>query len=141
MKCFVIPQSECVAIVINAYYSSVLIVIFIYSTLQNNQEHLSRDPPPYEDPNPEAQQPLPPPIVEEDYSGKEFPIKVLGTLDEQLNRPKWVVPVRPGDELEKLLKFSIVMCREGKPSHILYIWHWLSTLPSCCMFMYISYCV
>ncbi len=51
--------------------------------------------------------------MEEDFSGKDFPLETLNSLDEQLNRPKWVVPVRPGDELEKLIKFSIVMCREG----------------------------
>lgn len=44
---------------------------------------------------------------------EDFPIKSLNSLDEQLNRPKWVVPVRPDDELEKLLKASIKLCREG----------------------------
>ena len=76
---------------------------------QNNNE-----PPPLEDPpSYEGHTPAPEPPSEENYSGQEFPVKVLTSLDEQLNRPKWVVPVRPGDELEKLLKFSIVMCREG----------------------------
>ena len=45
-------------------------------------------------------------------------MEVLASLDEQLNRPKWVVPVRPGDELEKLLRMSIVMCKEGTASFV-----------------------
>ncbi len=45
--------------------------------------------------------------------GEDFPLENLQRLDEQLNRPKWVVPVRPDDDLEKLLKASIRLCREG----------------------------
>lgn len=57
----------------------------------------------------------PPPSTEEVVPGTEedFPVQSLNALDEQLNRPKWVVPVRPGDELERLLKASIKLCREG----------------------------
>ncbi len=46
-------------------------------------------------------------------SGEEFPLDHLLRLDEQLNRPKWVVPVRPDDDLERLLRASIRLCREG----------------------------
>lgn len=45
--------------------------------------------------------------------GSEFPVERLAKLDEQLSRPKWVVPVRPGDELEILLRSSIKLCKEG----------------------------
>lgn len=53
----------------------------------------------------------PPPEIE---LGAEFPLDRLSKLDEQLNRPKWVVPVRPGDDLEMLLRHSIKLCKEGK---------------------------
>ncbi|XP_064393950.1 probable ubiquitin carboxyl-terminal hydrolase FAF-X [Halichondria panicea] len=82
---------------------------------QDLESSNNNEPPPLEDPpSYEGHTPAPEPPSEENYSGQEFPVKVLTSLDEQLNRPKWVVPVRPGDELEKLLKFSIVMCREGR---------------------------
>ena len=41
----------------------------------------------------------------------------LARLDEQLGRPKWVVPVRPDDDLERLLKASIKLCKQG--AHVL----------------------
>ena len=50
----------------------------------------------------------PPPAVE------DFPVSNLTRLDEQLGRPKWVVPVRPDDDLERLLLASIKLCREGE---------------------------
>ena len=55
-----------------------------------------------------------PSAVEVTSSEEDFPIQSLNALDEQLNRPKWVVPVRPDDELEKLLKASIRLCRKGE---------------------------
>lgn len=53
----------------------------------------------------------PPPEIE---LGDGFPVDRLSKLDEQLSRPKWVVPVRPGDDLEMLLRYSIKLCREGE---------------------------
>jgi hypothetical protein len=53
----------------------------------------------------------PPPQIE---LGDEFPVDRLTKLDEQLSRPKWVVPVRPGDDLEMLLRHSIKLCNEGE---------------------------
>ena len=44
----------------------------------------------------------------------EFPLNSLARLDEQLSRPKWVVPVRAGDDLEILLKAAIKMCKAGE---------------------------
>ncbi|XP_060591415.1 probable ubiquitin carboxyl-terminal hydrolase FAF-X, partial [Ruditapes philippinarum] len=43
----------------------------------------------------------------------DFPIQELTRLDEMINRPRWVVPVLPGGELELLLNASIKLCREG----------------------------
>ena len=42
-----------------------------------------------------------------------FPLSLLSSLDEQLSRPKWVVPVRENDELETLIKSAIELAREG----------------------------
>lgn len=42
-----------------------------------------------------------------------FPLDHLARLDEQLGRPKWVVPVRQDDDLERLLRASIRLCKEG----------------------------
>ena len=50
---------------------------------------------------------------EDSETGVLFPLEHLAKLDDQLNRPKWVVPVRPDDDLERLLKASIKLCREG----------------------------
>ena len=44
----------------------------------------------------------------------DFPLDHLARLDEQLGRPKWVVPVRHGDDLELLLQASIRLCRESE---------------------------
>ena len=44
----------------------------------------------------------------------DFPLDHLSRLDEQLGRPKWVVPVRPDDDLERLIKAAITLCREGE---------------------------
>ena len=44
---------------------------------------------------------------------KKFPVDVLASLDEQLNRPRWVVPVLPKGELEKLLEASIKLVKAG----------------------------
>lgn len=43
----------------------------------------------------------------------DFPLDHLARLDEQLGRPKWVVPVRHDDDLERLLRASIKLCKEG----------------------------
>ncbi|KAL8574498.1 putative ubiquitin carboxyl-terminal hydrolase FAF-X [Nucella lapillus] len=42
-----------------------------------------------------------------------FPLTELSKLDEMINRPRWVVPVLPGGELEVLLKASIKLCEHG----------------------------
>ena len=44
----------------------------------------------------------------------DFPLDHLARLDEQLGRPKWVVPVRRDDDLERLLRASIRLCNEGE---------------------------
>lgn len=43
----------------------------------------------------------------------DFPLDHLTRLDEQLSRPKWVVPVRHDDDLERLLQASIRLCKES----------------------------
>ena len=58
----------------------------------------------------QAQQPQPEAQIE---LGDKFPVDRLTRLDEQLSRPKWVVPVRPRDDLEMLLRHSIKLCSEG----------------------------
>ena len=45
---------------------------------------------------------------------EDFPLKKLKSLDEQLGRPKWVVPVRSKDELEMLLRAAIRLAKESK---------------------------
>ena len=45
----------------------------------------------------------------------EFSIAKLKSLDEQLGRPKWVVPVRSKDELEMLIRGAIALARESQP--------------------------
>ena len=56
-------------------------------------------------------------VVEQEAAGVEFPLDHLARLDEQLGRPKWVVPVRHDDDLERLLRVSIHLCKQGK-----YVW-------------------
>ena len=51
----------------------------------------------------------------EEGSEGDFPLDHLARLDEQLGRPKWVVPVRQDDDLERLLRASIKLCKEGFP--------------------------
>lgn len=46
----------------------------------------------------------------------DFPVDVLTSLDEQLNRPRWVVPVLPKSDLEQLLEASIKLARAGIPT-------------------------
>ena len=46
--------------------------------------------------------------------GAEFPLDRLSKLEEQLSRPKWVVPVRPGDDLEVLLRSAIKLCGDSE---------------------------
>ena len=46
-------------------------------------------------------------------SSEDFPLKLLASLDEQLGRPKWVVPVGANDELETLIKASIKLAKES----------------------------
>ena len=43
----------------------------------------------------------------------DFPVEVLYKLDEMINRPRWVIPVLPGGELETLLKASIRLAKQG----------------------------
>lgn len=50
---------------------------------------------------------------EEGDEDEAFPLKKLESLDEQLGRSKWVVPVRPKDELEMLLRAGIRLARAG----------------------------
>ena len=65
---------------------------------------LSEEPPPLEDATGDAVT----------GSGEvQFPVEHLTHLDEQLGRPKWVVPVRPDDDLERLLKAAIKLCKQG----------------------------
>ena len=56
-------------------------------------------------------------VSTEEEGAKEpaFPLDILASLDEQLNRPRWVVPVLPKSDLETLLEVSIKLAREGKP--------------------------
>jgi len=51
----------------------------------------------------------------------EFPVDHLTHLDEQLGRPKWVVPVRPDDDLERLLRASIKLCKQGVCIYCMFI--------------------
>ena len=44
---------------------------------------------------------------------KEFPVQTLYKLDEMINRPRWVIPVLPGGELEVLLDASIKLAIAG----------------------------
>ena len=60
----------------------------------------------------EADQPVD--AGQQDADAVEFPLDHLAKLDDQLNRPKWVVPVRPDDDLERLLRAAIKLCREGE---------------------------
>ena len=50
----------------------------------------------------------------EESAAVDFPLDRLTRLDEQLGRPKWVVPVRQDDDLELLLRASIRLCKEGE---------------------------
>ena len=45
----------------------------------------------------------------------EFPVDVLTSLDEQLNRPRWVLPVPPKSDLEQLLEAYIKLAKAGMP--------------------------
>ncbi len=49
----------------------------------------------------------------------EFSLSKLKLLDEQLGRPKWVVPVRARDELEMLIRGAITLARQGKATPIM----------------------
>ena len=51
--------------------------------------------------------------AEEGDKPPEFPLDVLTSLDEQLNRPRWVVPVLPKSDLEQLLTAAIKLARAG----------------------------
>uniref|UniRef100_A0A1X7UTE1 Uncharacterized protein n=1 Tax=Amphimedon queenslandica TaxID=400682 RepID=A0A1X7UTE1_AMPQE len=42
-----------------------------------------------------------------------FLLKLLASLDEQLGRTKWVVPVRANDEMETLIKASNKLAKES----------------------------
>ena len=76
------------------------------------------EPPPLEELSGDgaAPQPQPNESAKPDSTPTEaadFPLDHLAKLDDQLNRPKWVVPVRPDDDLERLLRASIKLCQEG----------------------------
>ena len=42
-----------------------------------------------------------------------FPHNELASLDEMVNRPKWVIPVLPKGELEVLIDASIKLAKKG----------------------------
>lgn len=63
---------------------------------------------------PFAQTRPPPPPYTVVVKEEDFPLSKLAQLDEQLSRPKWVVPVRAGDDLEVLLKAAIKLCKAGE---------------------------
>ena len=46
-------------------------------------------------------------------ANKLFPVEELQRLDEMINRPRWLVPVLPKQELEILLDASIELCKQG----------------------------
>lgn len=57
-------------------------------------------------------------LIKEEEEGNDddeelFPIDDLSNLDEMLNRPRWLVPVLPKQELEILLDKSIDLCKKG----------------------------
>ena len=56
----------------------------------------------------------PPPPYAVAVKEEDFPLSSLARLDEQLSRPKWVVPVRAGDDLELLLRAAIKLCKAGE---------------------------
>ncbi|XP_043240414.1 probable ubiquitin carboxyl-terminal hydrolase FAF-X isoform X2 [Amphibalanus amphitrite] len=43
----------------------------------------------------------------------EFPVAELARLEEMISRPRWVIPVLPGGELEVLLNAAIDLCKRG----------------------------
>ena len=53
-------------------------------------------------------------VSKEEEEEVEFSLPKLKQLDEQLGRPKWVVPVRARDELEMLIRGAITLTRQGK---------------------------
>ena len=72
------------------------------------------------DDSPEKMQNLKAPIQHDEletqndeYDEVDFPLETLNRLDEMINRPRWVVPVLPDGELEKLLNAAIKLCKEG----------------------------
>lgn len=85
----------------------------LHITLSIMSHEQSDEPPPLEDVSGEGPQPQCDPPSEVDPPESDFPLDHLTKLDDQLNRPKWVVPVRADDDLERLLKASIKLCREG----------------------------
>lgn len=56
----------------------------------------------------------------------EFPVDVLTSLDEQLNRPRWVVPVLPKSDLEQLLEASIKLAKAGTRTQAQHAGGWVS---------------
>ena len=44
----------------------------------------------------------------------EFPVAELARLEEMISRPRWVIPVLPGGELEVLLNAAIDLCKQGE---------------------------
>lgn len=53
-------------------------------------------------------------IQNDEYDEVDFPLETLNRLDEMINKPRWIVPVLPDGELEKLLNAAIKLCKEGK---------------------------
>ena len=43
----------------------------------------------------------------------DFPLESLVALEEQISRPRWVVPVKPKEELDILLNAAVELCRTG----------------------------
>ncbi|KAK3589915.1 hypothetical protein CHS0354_034930 [Potamilus streckersoni] len=46
-----------------------------------------------------------------------FPQELLDTLDEKINRPRWVIPILPQEELECLLLAAIRLSKKGIDTH------------------------
>ncbi|XP_037075311.1 probable ubiquitin carboxyl-terminal hydrolase FAF-X, partial [Pollicipes pollicipes] len=67
----------------------------------------------------DAEPPAPPPPPAADGSEgaaaaePEFPVAELTRLEEMISRPRWVIPVLPGGELEVLLNAAIDLCQRG----------------------------
>ena len=43
----------------------------------------------------------------------DFPLEYMIQLDEQINRPRWIIPVKSKEELDILMNAAIELCRTG----------------------------